>query len=87
MKSSDSQSKLSQVRRHETDVGSPEAQIAIKTERLAVLSSHVSANPNDVHSRRGLRRLVSERNRTIAYLKKVNPESYKSVISTLGLRK
>lgn len=87
MKSSDNKSNVEKVRRHSSDVGSPEVQIAIKTERLESLTTHLAAHPNDVHSRRGMRKLVSDRTRDIAYLKRVNPESYKSVIATLGLRK
>jgi small subunit ribosomal protein S15 len=87
MKNSDSKGNIEKVRRHSSDVGSPEAQIAIKTGRLELLSTHLAAHPNDVHSRRGMRKLVSDRNADLSYLKRENPESYKNVITTLGLRK
>lgn len=87
MKNSDSKGNVEKVRRHSSDVGSPEVQIAMKTERLESLTAHLAAHPNDVHSRRGMRKLVSDRNSDLAYLKRENPESYKNVITTLGLRK
>ena len=87
MKSSDSNSKVEKVRRHSNDVGSPEAQVAIKTGRLESLSAHLARHPNDVHSRIGMRDLVSRRNADLGYLKRVNPDSYKKVIAALGLRK
>ena len=47
--------------RKEGDTGSPEVQIAILTERIAELNEHLSANPKDHHSRRGLLMMVGQR--------------------------
>ena len=39
---------------HETDTGSPEAQIAMLTKRISDLTEHLKTHKHDHHSRRGL---------------------------------
>lgn len=53
---------------HETDTGSSEVQIAILTERINELTAHLKKNKKDVHSRRGLLKLVSKRRAHEKYL-------------------
>ena len=69
------------------DTGSPEVQIAILTARIAELTAHLQENPKDHHSRRGLLKMVGQRRRLLAYLKKVDIERYRSLIERLGIRK
>lgn len=69
------------------DTGSPEVQIAILTARIAELTAHLQANPNDNHSRRGLLKMVGQRRGMLAYLKKSDIERYRALIESLGLRK
>ncbi|MBQ4543053.1 MAG: 30S ribosomal protein S15, partial [Clostridia bacterium] len=45
---------ISSNKRHDTDTGSPEVQIAILTERINHLNEHLKINKKDHHSRRGL---------------------------------
>jgi len=71
----------------EGDTGSSEVQIALLTARINDLTPHFKANTKDHHSRRGLLKMVSQRRRHLDYLKRTNPDSYRSVISRLGLRK
>ena len=73
--------------RKEGDTGSPEVQIAILTERIAELNEHLSANPKDHHSRRGLLMMVGQRRSLLGYLKKTDLDSYRALIEKLGLRK
>ena len=73
--------------RKEGDTGSPEVQIAILTERIAELNEHLSANPKDHHSRRGLLMMVGQRRSLLGYLKKTDPDGYRALIEKLGLRK
>lgn len=70
-----------------TDTGSSEVQIALITARMNELAPHFKANMKDHHSRRGLLRLVSRRRSLLDYLKATKPETYKSIIATLGIRK
>lgn len=74
-------------RRHETDTGSPEVQIALLTERINNLTQHFLHHKKDHHSRRGLLLLVSQRRKLQSYLKRRQPESYQALIQRLGLRK
>ncbi|MFM9996170.1 MAG: 30S ribosomal protein S15 [Phycisphaerales bacterium] len=76
-----------QHRRHETDSGSPEVQVAMITERVNVLSDHLKGHVKDFHSRRGLVLMVNRRNRLLSYLARTEPDRYQSLIGKLGLRK
>ena len=69
------------------DTGSPEVQVAIISERINNLAEHFKAHVKDHHSRRGLLKMVSRRRKLLDYLKGKNPESYKGLIDSLGLRK
>lgn len=74
-------------RRHESDTGSPEVQIALLSERIGHLTGHFKLHAKDHHSRRGLLKLVGQRRRLLDYLKRSDAERYKSVIERLGIRK
>lgn len=69
------------------DTGSPEVQIALITSRIADLSSHLSKHAKDFHSRRGLMKQVALRRKLLDYLKSIKPQSYKEILSRLGLRR
>ena len=78
---------IEQYRVHEKDTGSPEVQVAIITGRINELSEHFKAHKKDHHSRRGLLKLVSQRRRMLDYLRRYDPERYRSLIARLGLRR
>jgi small subunit ribosomal protein S15 len=78
---------LTQYQRTKTDCGSPEVQVAILTERINMLTGHFKKHVKDFHSRRGLLTMVSNRRSLLAYLKRSNIDSYRSLIERLGLRK
>jgi len=73
--------------RHETDTGSPEAQIAMLTERINQLTEHLRTHAKDHYSRRGLLKLVGRRRRFLTYLQKHDLEGYRALIKELGLRR
>lgn len=73
--------------RTEGDTGSPEVQIALLTARIQELQGHFQMHPKDFHSRRGLLKMVGQRRRLLAYLKKVDIARYRTLIERLGLRK
>lgn len=75
-----------EVKRHEKDTGSPEYQIALFTEQIKKLTSHLKKNPKDFHSRRGLLKMVSKRKKLMLYLEKINEKSYKKLIKKLDLK-
>lgn len=78
---------VSEYRRHDTDAGSPEVQIAILTREIAALTDHLRTHKHDHASRRGLLGKVSRRNRLLRYLRGAQRDRYQDVIQRLGLRK
>jgi small subunit ribosomal protein S15 len=77
---------IGKYRKHEGDSGSPEVQIALLTERINTLSGHFKSHGQDHHSRRGLLKMVGQRKRLLAYLKKKDLEGYRALIKELGIR-
>ena len=69
------------------DTGSPEVQVALLTARINDLTPHFKANAKDLHSRRGLLKMVSRRRRLLDYLKGKDFDRYRALIDKLGLRK
>ncbi len=78
---------IEDFRRHETDAGSPEVQIAILTTRIKQLTDHVREHKHDYGSRRGLLMMVGKRNRLLRYLAREDRAGYQALIKRLGLRK
>lgn len=78
---------ISKFKTHESDTGSPEIQIAMLTEEISKLASHLRKNPKDVHSKRGLLQMVSKRRSLLTYLKRESEERYEALIKKLGLKK
>jgi len=78
---------LAQYGLHETDTGSPEAQVAMLTKRIQDLTEHLKQHKHDHHSRRGLLLLVGRRRRLLKYVAQVDVARYRSLIERLGLRR
>lgn len=74
-------------RRHETDTGSPQVQVAILTERINRLTDHLRTHKKDHHSRRGLLQMVGRRRRLLNYLQRTDLEGYRALVQRLGLRR
>ncbi len=74
-------------RRHDTDTGSPQVQVAILTERINQLTEHLKEHKHDHHSRRGLLMMVGRRRRLLNYLQRVDLDGYRALIERLGLRR
>ena len=72
---------------HKTDTGSPEAQIALLTQRIRQLTEHLKTHKHDHHSRRGLLLLVGRRKGLLKYLAERNIDRYRDLIGRLGLRR
>ena len=51
---------VTEHKRHESDTGSPEVQIALLTERIVTLNQHFKTHGKDHTSRRGLLKLVGQ---------------------------
>jgi small subunit ribosomal protein S15 len=72
---------------HDADTGSPEVQIALLTKRIIYLTEHFKTHAKDHHSRRGLLLLVGRRRRLLDYVRRIDPQRYRNIISRLGLRR
>jgi small subunit ribosomal protein S15 len=73
-------------RKHDTDTGSTEVQVALLTQRIRDLTEHLRAHKHDHHTRRGLLQLVGQRRRLLNYLKKSDVDRYRAIIAKLGIR-
>ena len=71
----------------ENDTGNTRVQIALLTQRINDLTTHLRTNKKDHHSRRGLLMLVGRRRRLLNYLQKKDLEGYRALIKELGLRR
>ncbi len=78
---------IKKLARSKNDVGSPEVQVAILTERIKEVTEHIKVNKHDYMARRGLMQMVGKRKKLLKYLEKNDFESYKNTVSKLGLRK
>ena len=78
---------ITSYRRADGDTGSPEVQIALLTARVQDLTEHLKAHTKDHASRRGLLKMVSQRNALLKYLRQTSRSRYQEVVQRLGLRK
>lgn len=77
---------ISDYKLHGADTGSPEVQIAILTEEINRLLLHLKKHKKDVHSRRGLLKMVAKRKKLLGYLKKEDSKRYNSIVKKTGLK-
>lgn len=78
---------ISKYKVHKSDSGSPEVQVALLSQRILQLTEHFKTHHKDHHSRRGLLTMVARRRKLLNYLKDRNPERYKTLIQSLGIRR
>ena len=71
---------------HGTDTGSVEVQVAMLSDRISQLSSHLQKNIHDFSSRQGLLKMIGRRKRLLGYLKGLSQERYSQLIAKLGIR-
>ena len=72
---------------HETDTGSADLQVAMLTERINQLTTHLKANAKDHSSRRGLLKMIGRRKRLLAFIQKEDYSRYQALIARLGIRR
>jgi small subunit ribosomal protein S15 len=77
---------IGEYRIHATDTGSTEVQIAMLTKRILQLTEHLKVHKHDESSRRGLLKLVGQRRRFLAYLRKKDLQHYQAIVQKLNLR-
>ncbi len=78
---------IQEYHRHESDTGSPEVQIALLTKRISQLTGHLQVNKHDESSRRGLLKMVGQRRRLLAYVRRSDYQRYLALTDQLNIRK
>ena len=78
---------IAELQTHKDDVGSPEVQTGIITQRIAELTDHLKANKHDYAARRRLLQLVGQRKRLLRYVSEKDSKVYLELIKKLGIRK
>ncbi|RLC37651.1 30S ribosomal protein S15 [candidate division Kazan bacterium] len=78
---------ISEHQSHEKDTGSTEVQIALLTAKINELTKHLKTHSKDLHSRRGLFKMVGNRRRLLAHLEQTNLKLYNSLVKKLKIRK
>ena len=82
----DKQEVVRKFRRHDTDSGSAQVQVAVLTGRINYLTDHFRVHSKDHHGRHGLLAMVSRRRRLLVYLRRSDLVGYRKLIEELGLR-
>lgn len=72
---------------HETDTGSDEVQVALLTEEINRLLSHLKKHSKDFHSKRGLLKMVGKRRKLLRHLAESDEKKYNAVLKKIGLKK
>ncbi len=78
---------MKEAKRHESDTGSPEVQVALLTRQINELAKHLTNHKKDFHSRRGLLQMVADRRKHLKYLERKDAGAHASLIKKLGLKK
>jgi len=78
---------IGKYQKHTKDTGSAQVQVAILTTRINHLTDHLKTHKKDIHSRKGLLKLVGQRRRHLQYMKHRSREDYEEVVKQLKLRK
>lgn len=78
---------MQEFSRHPNDTGSPEVQIALLTTRINQLTEHLKAHKHDESSRRGLLKMVGQRRRLLAYLRRSDYNRYTALTDRLNIRR
>ncbi len=84
---SDKQTIIAAHRKHETDTGSAEVQIALLSDRITHLTEHLRTHKLDHHTRRGLMKIIGKRRRLLDYVRDNDVERYRTIIADLGIRR
>jgi len=78
---------LKNITGSDKNTGDTSFQIALLTERIKHLTSHLEKNKKDFVTQRSLIKLVNQRRKLLNYLKKHKLEQYKNLIQQLEIRK
>lgn len=75
-----------QFQRHAKDTWSPEYQVWLLSEEIAVLQNHLQLHPKDFDAKRSLLKKVAKRRNLLKYIKNADVDSYTKVSKKVGVR-
>lgn len=78
---------IGEFKRQDNDTGSPEVQIALLTTRITQLTGHLRSHKSDESSRRGLLKMVGQRRRLLAYLRRKDYQRFIAITDKLNMRR
>jgi small subunit ribosomal protein S15 len=78
--------RIAESRTHESDTGSSAVQVSLLTDRINALTEHLKTHRKDNSTRRGLMKLVGQRNRLLRYLQRTDVKAYEALNERLGIR-
>jgi len=78
---------IKEHKKHGTDTGSPEVQIGLLSNQIKELLSHLKKHPKDLHSKKGLLKMVSRRRKFLKFLKDKSARRYNAIIKKVGLKR
>lgn len=81
------QDKIQQYQLKEADTGSSEVQVALLTQRIEALTTHLKQHKKDFSTQSGLLKLVGQRRSLLDYLRSKSKDRYQNLIQRLSLRK
>ena len=87
LEATEKQQLISKYQVHSTDTGSANVQIAILSEQISKLSSHLQQNKHDFSSRQGLLKMIGRRKRLLGYVRAHSEDQYSNLIAKLGIRR
>lgn len=71
---------------HDTDTGSPDVQVSVLSKQIDELAKHLKKHPKDNHSRKGLLKMVADRQSMLRFLMKKDPKKHKAIVKKLQLK-
>ncbi len=77
---------INTYQKHGTDTGSVEVQVAMLSEKITKLSSHLQGNSHDFSSRKGLLKMIGRRKRLLNYVREHSEKRYSDLLNKLGIR-
>lgn len=75
------------IHQKDTDTGSAESQIALFTDRINLITSHLKTHKKDFGSKMGLIKIVGKRKKQLNHLQTTDVGRYRKIIADLEIRK
>lgn len=86
LKTAKKQKVIKKAQINDKDTGSSPVQVAVLTERIKELTGHLKMHKKDLHSRRGLIKMVANRRKHLKYLEKNDSKAYNKIVTDLKLK-